>query len=388
MMSFDFDEPVQRRGSHSYKWDSAEDDGMLPMWVADMDFRTAPAIIEALQARVAHGIFGYSKVSEDYFNAVISWFARRHQFHFDAGSLLFTTGVVPALSAIIQALVRPGDGVIVPTPAYNCFFSSIRNAKCQQVSSPLLNDKGNFTFDFDDIATKAAAPNNTMLLLCNPHNPVGRVWREDELRKIGDICFANNVIVLADEIHCDLMMPGQQHIPFASLGREFLERSVTCSSPSKSFNLAGIHAANILVEDADWRRRIDKQLNINEVCEISPFAITAVIAAYEFGETWLDELRQYIARNYALVREFIAEHLPMIKVTPLQGTYLVWLDCRALSVGSGALAAKLYNDHHLWLSEGSTYGVEGEGFLRMNIATNQARVLDGLNRFKRAIHGR
>ncbi|QVK23159.1 aminotransferase class I/II-fold pyridoxal phosphate-dependent enzyme [Shewanella dokdonensis] len=252
----------------------------------------------------------------------------------------------------------------------------------------MLNDKGNFTFDFDDIATKAAAPNNTMLLLCNPHNPVGRVWREDELRKIGDICFANNVIVLADEIHCDLMMPGQQHIPFASLGREFLERSVTCSSPSKSFNLAGIHAANILVEDADWRRRIDKQLNINEVCEISPFAITAVIAAYEFGETWLDELRQYIARNYALVREFIAEHLPMIKVTPLQGTYLVWLDCRALSVGSGALAAKLYNDHHLWLSEGSTYGVEGEGFLRMNIATNQARVLDGLNRFKRAIHGR
>ncbi|MCH1921569.1 pyridoxal phosphate-dependent aminotransferase [Shewanella sp. A3A] len=384
-MPFNFDEPLQRRGSNSYKWDCADDEQMLPMWVADMDFRTAPAIIEALQQRVAHGAFGYTKVPERYFNAVTNWFATRHNFRFNAESVLFTTGVVPALSAIIQALVKPGEGVIVPMPAYNCFFSSIRNSKCLQISSPLKNDHGDFSFDFDDIAAKANDPNNTMLLLCNPHNPVGRSWTAKELRKLGEICFANNVTVLSDEIHCDLMMLGQTHIPFASLGDEFLAKSVTCTSPSKSFNLAGIHAANILVEDSELRKRIDKQLNINEVCEISPFAITSVIAAYEDGAAWLDELRSYLANNYQTVRDFVAEQLPQIKVTPLEATYLVWLDCRAFPITSKQLADKLYQEQHLWLSDGTVYGAEGDGFLRMNIATTHANVLEGLKRLRAAI---
>ncbi|QSX32123.1 pyridoxal phosphate-dependent aminotransferase [Shewanella avicenniae] len=385
-MQFNFDEQVERRGSNSYKWDSADDAQMLPMWVADMDFRTAPAIIEALHARVDHGIFGYTKVPERYFTAVTNWFATRHNFRFSPQSVLFTTGVVPALSAIIQALVKPGEGVIVPMPAYNCFFSSIRNSRCQQIDSPLLNDNGHFSFDFADIAAKAADPNNTLLLLCNPHNPVGRSWREDELRQLGEICFSNNVTVLSDEIHCDLMMPGQTHIPFASLGDEFLQKSVSCSSPSKSFNLAGVHVANILVEDAEFRKRIDKQININEVCEISPFAVTALIAAYEQGAPWLDELRSYLAQNFATVRDFIAHELPMIQVTPLEATYLAWLDCRALPVSSKVLADKLYQEQHLWLSDGTVYGADGDGFLRMNLATNHGRIVEGLQRLKAAVN--
>lgn len=384
-MQFNFDEPLNRRGSNSYKWDSVDDEKMLPMWLADMDFPTAPVIIDALHERVAHGAFGYTKVPERYHNAVTNWFATRHNFRFNAGSVLFTTGVVPALSAIIQALVKPGEGVIVPMPAYNCFFSSIRNSKCLQISSPLKNDAGDFSFDFDDIAAKAADPNNTMLLLCNPHNPVGRSWTADELTQLGEICFQNNVIVLSDEIHCDLLMPGQHHIPFASLGDLFLKNSITCSSPSKSFNLAGLHVANILVDDEGFRERIDRQLNINEVCEISPFAVTALIAAYENGAPWLDALRNYLATNVKTVIEFIERQLPMITVTPLQATYLLWLDCRSLSISSKLLSEKLYSEQHLWLTDGNVYGAEGEGFLRMNIATNRARVLDGLKRLESTI---
>lgn len=385
-MAFDFDHLVTRRGSNSYKWDSAEDDEMLPMWVADMDFQTAPSIIDALAKRVAHGIFGYSKVPPRYYQAVTHWFATRHGFRFAADEMLYTIGVVPALSAIMQALVKPGQGIIVATPAYNCFFSSIRNSECVQVSSPLINENGHFRLDLDDIAEKAADDNNVMFLLCNPHNPVGRAWHEDELRALGKICFANHLIVLSDEIHCDLMLPGSRHIPFASLGEEYLQRSITCTSPSKSFNLAGLQGANILAANVDWRARIDKQININEVCDISPFAITGMIAAYETGAPWLDELLAYLAGNVALVKEFLARELPQIKLTPIEATYLLWLDCRETGMTSHELAQKCYQEQHLWLSEGEIYGAEGAGFLRMNIATSRANVKEGLARLRRALN--
>lgn len=381
---YNFDQAVERRGSNSYKWDSAADADILPMWVADMDFRTAPSVIAALERRAAHGVFGYTRVPESYFSAVTSWFQRRYGFVMDPQSLLFTTGVVPALSAIIQALCKPGDGIIVQTPAYNCFFSSIRNSQSRQISSPLRYENGRYSIDFNDLEHKAADPNTSLMLLCNPHNPVGRSWTAEELTRIGEICLANNVRVLSDEIHCDLVQPGFTHTPFASLSDAFLQNSITCTSPSKSFNLAGLQVANILAADDETRRLIDKQLNINEVCEISPFAVEAVQAAYNEGEQWLDQLRDYLADNYTLLSEFFAVHLPQLRVTPLEATYLAWVDCSTLPLRSAEIAKRLYDQHKLWINDGTVYGAAGEGFIRINIATTRERLTEGLNRLKAA----
>ncbi|MFP8965015.1 MalY/PatB family protein [Pokkaliibacter sp. CJK22405] len=380
-----FDAVPERRGTHSVKWDSAANGNVLPLWVADMDFTTAPAITEALVQRARHGIFGYTRVPESFFTAFTNWLRRRHALSVTSEALLYTTGVVPALSAIIQALSIPGDGVIVPSPAYNCFFSSIRNSGCTLVSSPLKEENGHYGFDFEDLASKVAEPKNTLLLLCNPHNPVGRSWTEAELRQLGELCFAHNVTVISDEIHCDLTMPGFTHVPFASLGEAFMQHSVSCFSPSKAFNLAGLQVATILAADPETRRRIDRRLNINEVCEISPFAVTAVEAAYNEGEVWLDALRGYLDENYQALKRFIETHLPQLKVTPLQATYLVWIDCRALSVTSQTLARSLYDDHGLWINEGTVYGPEGDGFIRINIATSRARLDDALSRLFAAL---
>lgn len=384
-MTFNFDQVVSRRGSNSYKWDSNADQYVLPMWVADMDFQTAPSVISALETRAQHGMFGYTKVPEAYFEALISWFQRRYQFTMPREAVLFTMGVVPALSAIIQGLCRPSSGVLVLTPAYNCFFSSIRNSDCQMVESRLLYDNGRYHIDFADFEKKAADPNNTLMLLCNPHNPVGRAWTREELQRIGEICLANNVTVVSDEIHCDLVQPGFQHIPFASVDERFLQHSVTCTSPSKSFNLAGLHVANILAADEEKRRLIDKQLNINEVCEIGPFAVEALIAAYNGGEQWLDALRDYLSQNYAYAKDFMAEHLPQLSLLPLEATYLLWIDIRALGKNSADVAKLLLDEQKLWISEGTIYGEAGEGFIRMNIATPRANVVDGLNRLKAAL---
>lgn len=379
---FNFDAPVHRRGSHAYKWDSAKDDRVLPMWVADMDFQTAPCVINALHQRVEHGVFGYTQVPKTYFDAVTSWFEHRHQFHFSAESVLFTTGVVPALSAIIQALCQPGDGILVQTPAYNCFFSSIRNSQCHLVANPLRYQQGEYSIDFEDLAQKAAHPRTTLMLLCNPHNPVGRAWSREELSRIGQICLANNVTIVSDEIHCDLTQPGYQNISLGAINQELRHHSVTCVSPSKSFNLAGLQVANIIVEDSEKRQKIDRQLNINEVCEISPFAVEAVISAYQNGGHWLDALRHYLAENNACLRHFLNQHLPHIQAPALEATYLVWLDCSSLQMTSEEISHRLYEQHHLWLNAGTLYGPEGEGFLRMNIATPRHNLLDGLQRLK------
>ncbi|MDR0384945.1 MAG: aminotransferase class I/II-fold pyridoxal phosphate-dependent enzyme, partial [Prevotellaceae bacterium] len=245
-MKYDFDETVPRRGSNSYKWDLPESDSnTLPMWVADMDFRTAPPVVTALEKRVRHGIFGYARVPDEYFDAVVRWFERRHSFRIDAATILFTTGVVPALSAIIKALTAPGDRVAVQTPVYNCFFSSIRNNGCETVTNSLVYRNGEYTIDFDGLDMVTADPRTKLLLLCNPHNPVGRAWTENELLTVGSICRRNGVTVVADEIHCDLVYAGRRHIPFASLGDGYAQCSATCTAPSKTFNLAGIQVANI-----------------------------------------------------------------------------------------------------------------------------------------------
>lgn len=286
-MKYDFDKTIDRRATNSYKWDSAPE-GALPMWVADMDFRTAPAIIDALQKRVAHGIFGYTRVPDAYYGAVTSWFSRRHGWDIDREWIIYTSGVVPAVSAVIKALTVPGDKVIVQTPVYNCFFSSIRNNGCEIVSNPLRRTADTYKMDFDALERCAADPRTKVMLLCNPHNPAGRVWTPDELTRLGNICLRNGVTVVADEIHCELVYQGFKYTPFASLSDAFLHRSVTCVSPSKAFNIAGLQIANIVAFDNDLRSRIDKAININEVCDVNPFGVAATIAAYNEGEEWLN----------------------------------------------------------------------------------------------------
>lgn len=386
-MKYDFDKTIDRRATNSYKWDSAPE-GVLPMWVADMDFRTAPAIIDALQKRVAHGIFGYTRVPDAYYDAVTSWFSRRHGWDIDREWIIYTSGVVPAVSAVIKALTVPGDKVIVQTPVYNCFFSSIRNNGCEIVSNPLRRTADTYEMDFDALERCAADPRAKVMLLCNPHNPAGRVWTPDELTRLGNICLRNGVTVVADEIHCELVYQGFKYTPFASLSDAFLHRSVTCVSPSKAFNIAGLQIANIVAFDNDLRSRIDKAININEVCDVNPFGVAATIAAYNEGEEWLNQLVDYLHGNYEAMAEFCRRELPEFPITRLEGTYLVWMDCSSLGMPSDALEHALLDDARLWLNAGTMYGAEGEGYMRWNIACPRSVMLVGLNRFLNFVRSR
>lgn len=386
-MKYDFDKTIDRRATNSYKWDSAPE-GVLPMWVADMDFRTAPAIIDSLQKRVAHGIFGYTRVPDAYYDAVTSWFSRRHGWDIDREWIIYTSGVVPAVSAVIKALTVPGDKVIVQTPVYNCFFSSIRNNGCEIVSNPLRRTADTYEMDFDALERCAADPRAKVMLLCNPHNPAGRVWTPDELTRLGNICLRNGVTVVADEIHCELVYQGFKYTPFASLSDAFLHRSVTCVSPSKAFNIAGLQIANIVAFDNDLRSRIDKAININEVCDVNPFGVAATIAAYNEGEEWLSQLVDYLHGNYEAMAEFCRRELPEFPITRLEGTYLVWMDCSSLGMPSDALEHALLDDARLWLNAGTMYGAEGEGYMRWNIACPRSVMLDGLNRFLNFVRSR
>ena len=386
-MKYDFDKTIDRRATNSYKWDSAPG-GVLPMWVADMDFRTAPAIIDALQKRVAHGIFGYTRVPDAYYDAVTSWFSRRHGWDIDREWIIYTSGVVPAVSAVIKALTVPGDKVIVQTPVYNCFFSSIRNNGCEIVSNPLRRTADTYEMDFDALERCAADPRAKVMLLCNPHNPAGRVWTPDELTRLGNICLRNGVTVVADEIHCELVYQGFKYTPFASLSDAFLHRSVTCVSPSKAFNIAGLQIANIVAFDNDLRSRIDKAININEVCDVNPFGVAATIAAYNEGEEWLNQLVDYLHGNYEAMAEFCRRELAEFPITRLEGTYLVWMDCSSLGMSSDALEYALLDDARLWLNAGTMYGAEGEGYMRWNIACPRSVMLDGLNRFLNFVRSR
>lgn len=386
-MKYDFDKTIDRRATNSYKWDSAPE-GVLPMWVADMDFRTAPAIIDALQKRVAHGIFGYTRVPDAYYDAVTSWFSRRHGWDIDREWIIYTSGVVPAVSAVIKAMTVPGDKVIVQTPVYNCFFSSIRNNGCEIVSNPLRRTADTYEMDFDALERCAADPRAKVMLLCNPHNPAGRVWTPDELTRLGNICLRNGVTVVADEIHCELVYQGFKYTPFASLSDAFLHRSVTCVSPSKAFSIAGLQIANIVAFDNDLRSRIDKAININEVCDVNPFGVAATIAAYNEGEEWLNQLVDYLHGNYEAMAEFCRRELPEFPITRLEGTYLVWMDCSSLGMPSDALEHVLLDDARLWLNAGTMYGAEGEGYMRWNIACPRSVMLDGLNRFLNFVRSR
>jgi cystathionine beta-lyase len=379
-MTFNFDEIIDRRNSASYKWDTTPE-GVLPMWVADMDFRTAPAIIEALTKRVAHGVFGYTAVPDEYYSALTDWFESRHGYTINRDHVIYTSGVVPAVSAVIKAMTKPGDGVIVQIPAYNCFFSSIRNNGCRQIDNPLRridHADGGFSYelDFDQLEQCAARDDAKVLLFCNPHNPSGRAWSRDELQRVAEICRRHGVTVISDEIHCELTMPGHAFTSLATLPKEYTAQAIICNSPSKAFNTAGLQIANIIAPDAAQRAAIDRAINDNEVCDVNPFGIVGLIAAYRHGGEWLDALKAYLAENYRTLREFFAEHFPAVAVCELQATYLVWVDVSRQQLSADEIVDRLIDTAHVRLASGSTYG--DSRYLRINIACPRRQLVNAL----------
>ena len=386
-MKFNFDEIIDRRGTNSVKWNLPDKDSdVIPMWVADMDFRVAPAIKEALQRRVEHDIFGYVSVPEAYYQATIDWFSRRHHWTIDRNWILYTSGIVPAISAIIKGLTQPGDKVLIQTPVYNCFFSSIRNNGCEIAENPLKRTGDTYQIDFEDFEKKLKDDNVKIFLLCNPHNPAGRVWTREELELINELCLKHQVIVLSDEIHCELTMPGVDYTPFASISKEAQDNCITCISPTKSFNIAGVQIANIVTNQPTWQKLIDKAINVNEVCDVNPFGVESLIAAYREGEEWIEELRKYLWGNYQELCNFFKENLPQLKVTKLEGTYLVWVDIRATQSLSDTLTERLLEEGKVWVNSGTMYGENaGEGFVRINIACPRSRMMEGLRRMAKVI---
>ena len=376
-----FENLPDRRGSGSYKWDSTDLEDVIPLWVADMDFRAAPVIVDALRRRVDHGVFGYVKVPDRYYEVLEEWMSRRHGLRFNREEVIYTSGVVPAISATIKALSdAEHDGVVVQTPVYNCFFSSIRNNRCRIVESPLLRKdvgEGKFTYeiDFEDLERKLSDPRNSLLLLCNPHNPAGRCWSREELARMGEICKKHNVTVISDEIHCELVMPGYTFTPFAVASDA---PCVTLNSPSKAFNTAGLQIANIITPDAGRRARIDRAINDNEVCDVNPFGVVGLIAAYTGGEPWLAELIDYLHDNYEYLCRTLREQLPWCKVTELEATYLPWVDVRSLGMESEKIEEYLVENHRVWINAGEMYGKDG--YIRINIATSRAMLAEGLKR--------
>lgn len=365
---FNFDTPVNRRHSGSLKWDTIPAD-VLPLWVADMDFPVAPAIQQALVDRVSHGIFGYANVDHTYYDAIISWFGRRHDWSIQREWIRYTTGVVPAISCCLKALTLPGERVLVQTPVYNCFFSSIRNQGCDIVENELVRHDDTYVIDWDDFELKCADEKVTVFLLCNPHNPAGRVWTAEELGRMGQICRRHGVRVISDEIHCELVMPGYTYTPFAAVNDTNLNNSVTLNSPSKSFNIAGLQIANIVCPDANVRRRVDRVINIYEVCDVNPFGPIALKAAYNESERWLDELIPYIHGNYQFLKSYLTEHLPSVDVVRLEGTYLAWVSIRSLGINGDEAARLLLKDGKVFLCSGMLYGKRaGRDYLRVNLA--------------------
>lgn len=386
-MKFHFDEPIDRRGTSCVKWDESPSADVIPMWVADMDFPVAPAIHEAIKKRAEHSIFGYTIVEEDYYEAVISWFLRRHQWTIQREDILYTTGVIPAMSCAIKALTMPGEKVLILSPDYNCFFSSIRNNGCEVSETILVKDGVSFVVDWEDFEQRCADEKTTVFLLCNPHNPTGRVWSKEELERMNTICMKYGVKVISDEIHGELIMPGYLFQPFATVNDACCQNSVILNSPSKSFNIAGLQTANIICSQPEWRRRIDRAINIHEVCDLNPFGPVALKAAYNESEEWIDELNQYLWDNYQALCQFFEKELPLCKVTQLEGTYLVWLDVTRYSNDVEKLCDDLLTRGKVWVNPGTMYGAEsGKGYIRINIACPRSRMMEGLERIKETIN--
>lgn len=382
-MRYDFDTPIDRRNTGSIKWDVA--DGELPMWVADMDFRCAPEIVSAVEARAAHGIFGYSDVTDAWYDAYIGWWNKRHALKMDRNELVFSLGVVPSISSIVRKLTTPAEKVLLQTPVYNIFFNSVVNNGRYIIESPLKYSNGEYSIDFSDLEEKMSDPQTTMMILCNPHNPVGKIWYKNTLAKIGELAAKHHVVVISDEIHCDITAPGKQYVPFASASEFCRDNSITCIAPTKAFNFAGLHSSAVYVPNPALRARVVRGLNTDEVAEPNAFSVTAAVAAFTEGGAWLDELREYVFDNRHYAEKFIETELPRIKAVSADATYLLWLDCSAVTDDADVLADTIRSKTGLYISSGAHYGEAGRKFVRINMACPRSYLKDGLSRLKKAL---
>ena len=387
-MPINFDEIIDRRNPSCLKYDFAAERGypadILPFWVADMDFRTPTPVIDALKARATHGIFGYTQVKDDYFTVLQNWFRTRHDWTVERSDLIITPGVVFAIANAIRAFTKKGESILIQQPVYYPFANMIRQNERVLVDSPLRLIEGHYEIDFEDFEQKVIEHSVKLFILCSPHNPVGRVWTRAELEQLAAICLRHNVIVVADEIHEEFVRPGFHHIPFASLSEEAAAITVTCTSPSKTFNLAGLQISNIFIRNAQLRRRFKEELSRTGYDEPNTLGLTGAKAAYEHGAEWLTQLLAYIEENYARTKSFLAAHLPKVKIIEPEGTYLLWLDFSAYGLTDEALNEKIIRDAHLWLDDGPIFGAGGSGFQRINIACPWATLEQGLKNLAEA----
>ena len=385
-MTYDFDRLTDRSGTYSYKWKVEE--GELPMWVADMDFETAPAVRSAIERRAAHGIFGYSETPDAFFEAVSGYWGRRHGFAFPTEWLVYSNGIVAAISSAVRRLTHPAENVLIQAPVYNIFYNSILNNGRRVLSSDLVYRDGVYSIDFEDLEAKLALPATTLMILCNPHNPVGKVWSREELCRIGELCYKHGVTVFSDEIHCDFIKHLGAYTPFAAASEVCADISVNALSGSKTFNIAGLQSACLAVKNPALRYRIYRGLNNDEVGEPNAFAMGACIAAFTDCDEWVDGLVEYVFENRRIAEEYIRDNIPDLRAVSSDATYLLWIDISAVSDDSVEFCKELRERTGLYLSDGYEYGECGKTFVRMNLATQRSRVLDGLERLRRGVLGR
>ena len=400
-MKYNFDTEINRKGTNSVKWEFIKRGGsllhreepddpssgtrLLPMWVADMDFPCPEPVVEALVARAQHRLFGYTSPTDSYYNAIVNWMKKRHGWEIEPEWICTTPGVVPALNMLVKTYISPGHKVLIQTPVYYPFYKAVENSDGILVTNPLIYENGRYSMDFEDLEEKTKDSQVKMAILCSPHNPVGRVWTRDELLRFGEICLKNNVLVVSDEIHGDLILEGYVFTPFAGISEAFAQSSITCNAPSKTFNLAGLKTSNIIISDEQLRTRFKKTLGRTALGGVGAFGVVALEAAYNHGEEWLSQVLDYIMDNFRYLEKYIAEQLPQIKVVPLEGTYLVWLDCRSLGLGKLELEQLMLEEAKVYLDEGYIFGTEGEGFERVNLACPRSVLVEALERIRNVL---
>lgn len=392
-MKYDFDEVIDRRGTNAIKWEpelieehmGAKGEDLLPMWVADMDFKCPQSAINSMKKRAEHGIFGYSKPLEEYYSALYYWYEKRYNWKIKSEWAINSPGIVPALNFIIRALTNQGDKVIIQQPVYYPFKKAIENNGRETVNNPLIMKDGKYVMDYEDLEEKAKDVNTKMIILCSPHNPVGRVWEKEELKKLGEICNKYNIVVVSDEIHSDLILPGNKHTTYGILGEEFENNAVICTAPSKTFNLAGLEISNIIIPNKEIKQKIQQEFEKSFMHSPTPniFAIEAVPAVYSpEGEEWLEQLLIYLNANAEFIGDFVSENMPNVSYMKPQGTYLAWLDFREVEGHYKELERKIQEEAKVVLDGGSMFGVEGEGFIRINFACPRSLLKEGLIRIK------
>lgn len=388
-MKYNFDEVIERKESFSIKWDGLEErfgtNDLIPMWVADMDFKSPKPVIDAIKSRVDHGIFGYTFRPLSYFESINNWLKKRHEWEILKEWIAYSPGVLPGISFIIQSLTLPGDKIIIQPPVYYPFFEIIKNSGRYIVENYLRLYNGKYCMDFDDLIKKVQDSKTKILILCNPHNPVGRVWTEEELLKLGEICINNNILIISDEIHSDIILNRNKHIPFTKISKKFSLNSITCISPSKTFNLAGLQTAAMIIPNNHYMSIYNNVMEMNRIKKNNIFGMVALIAAYNYGEEWLDQLLDYLQGNLNFLIKFINKNIPNIGVIKPEGTYLVWLDCRKLFKNFEDLDSFFIDKAKIALDSGYWFGSPGRGFMRINIACPRHLLEKGLENIKVAV---